>query len=392
MNSSYFTNKKILLGVSGGIAAYKAIDLCSRLRKLNANVQVMLTPNACEFVTPLSFAALTGNPPVLQMFGDSHPIPYIHHVEDIDAFVVAPATANILAKFAHGIADDLLSSAFLANTAPVLLAPAMNVHMLEHPATQANIQLLKERGANIVDSESGFLACGVNAKGRLANPDNILFQLESLLAPSPLQNKKVLVTAGATREKWDAMRIFTNRSTGAMGLAMAREAALLGAEVSLIYSGEKPIDFPVHAIHVESAAEMKDAVETHFPHSDFLIMTAAVADYRPAKTSEHKVKKQNDLQLQLERTDDILALCGRQRRDDQFLLGFAAETENIEEYAGKKLKKKNLNAIVANHLQFAGKAENEALFISNSKTVPLQKANKNMIAKQIWRQIIQMIY
>lgn len=353
-------NKKILLCVTGGIAVYKAVSLTSKLVQQGAEVKVIMSQSACKFVTPLSFQALSRNEVFTDTFEEKNPavISHIDLADWADVVLVAPATANVIGKLANGLADDMITTTLLASTAPVWIAPAMNVHMYDHPAVKANMNRLASFGYRFIEPGEGFLACGYVGKGRLEEPETIV---EGLLRffkegeQKPLTGKRVLVTAGPTVEKVDPVRFFTNRSTGKMGYAIAEEAASLGAEVTLV-SGPTQLPDPlnVNTLRVESAQEMFEAVLGLYEETDVVIKSAAVADYRPKYVSDIKMKKQDgDSVLELERTHDILKSLG-ERKKHQLLVGFAAETNNVEEYAMGKLRKKNLDYVVANNVTVPG--------------------------------------
>jgi len=343
---------KIALGVTGCIAAYKAIEVMRGLQKAGASVQVVLTRSAGEFVTPLTFEALSSRNVITDMFpqGQNRDIQHISVAQSIQLLAVAPATANILGKFANGIADDFLSTLYLATPAPVLIAPAMNVEMWRHPAVQANIRTLKERGHYFVDPEPGELACGMEGEGRLAGVDSIVAAiLDVLKADDSMVGLKILVTAGPTVEDIDPIRFLSNRSSGKMGYAVAEAARRRGAEVHLV-SGPTNLQVPrgVQLVQVRSAAQMKEAVLNLYPDMDIVVKAAAVADYRPVKIADQKLKKKKEeVGLHLVPTDDILEMLGA-RKKGQILVGFAAETEHLLESARQKMEKKNLDFLVAN--------------------------------------------
>ena len=357
---------KIALGVTGCIAAYKAIEIMRGLQKAGVDVQVVLTRSATEFVTPLTFEALSAQSVITDMFqpGQNRDIHHISVAQSIRLLAVAPATASILGKFAHGIADDFLSTLYLSNPAPVLIAPAMNVEMWHHPAVQANVDILRGRGHCFVDPEPGQLACGMEGEGRLAAVETIVARiLEILHQGESLAGLKVLVTAGPTVEDIDPVRFLSNRSSGKMGYAVAQTALHRGAEVYLV-SGPTALKAPsgVRMIQVRSAAEMKDAVMQIYPKMDIVVKAAAVADYRPEAPESQKIKKSGDMMLlHLTRTDDILELLGLEKKR-QVLVGFAAETERLLESAGEKLVRKNLDLLVANDVS-------TGVFGSDSSTV-----------------------
>ncbi|WP_409292174.1 bifunctional phosphopantothenoylcysteine decarboxylase/phosphopantothenate--cysteine ligase CoaBC [Peribacillus sp. SCS-37] len=354
------TNKKILLCVSGGIAVYKAAALTSKLVQEGAAVKVIMSESAMKFVTPLTFQALSRNDVFIDTFDEKIPgkIAHIDLADWADLIIVAPATANIIGKMANGIADDMISTTILASTAPVWIAPAMNVHMYGHPAVQRNMEILKSFGYEYIEPGEGYLACGYVGRGRLEEPETIVEKVKGFFmgrAHLPLTGKRILVTAGPTREKIDPVRFISNFSTGKMGYALAAEAARLGGEVTLV-SGPVSIEPPtfIRLVAVESAQEMYEAVMGEFEEADAVIMTAAVSDYRPKIYSTKKMKKQpGDEMIQLERTNDILMELGA-RKGNKVLIGFAAETDSVEEYAQSKLTRKNADMIVANNVTSEG--------------------------------------
>ena len=360
-----FANKKIVLAVSGGIAAYKAADVASWLTKNGAQVHCVLTKAAAEFVSPLVLQSLTGYPVVQDEFvtGPGWGIVHIELAAGADLLAVIPATANIIAKIAAGIADDALTSTVLAATCPLFMAPAMNTHMYENPATQQNLQILRGRGWQIMPPDNGRLACGAVGQGKLPAVEAIELELEQLLLAAPaepgrrdLAGKRVLVTAGPTTEAIDPVRYISNRSSGKMGYAVATRAAERGAEVLLV-SGPTALQPPdgVRFVQVESACQMREAVLAEYAACDVVIMAAAVADYRVAEPADHKIKKTGDNQemtLRLLRNPDILQELG-EAKQQQFLVGFAAETHNLEEYAKGKLTAKHADLLVANDVSRA---------------------------------------
>ena len=393
--------KNILLAVTGGIAAYKAIDLTSKLTQNGYVVRVMLTENAQQFVTPLAFQAISRNHVYTDTF-DEKDVSEIQHItiaDWADAVIVAPATANTISKLANGLAYNMVTSTLLATTAPVFIAPAMNVHMLEHPSIVANMAKLREYGYKFIAPGEGYLACGYVAKGRMEEPITILtiiddyFKENLNLQTFSLQGKKVLITAGPTIEKVDAVRYFTNRSSGKMGYALAEAARDLGAEVILV-SGETQLTQPkgVEYVQITSAEDMFQAVKQYKDNMDMIIKAAAVADYTPVETSDKKMKKQDgDLELVFKRTTDILKYLG-EHKQNQYLVGFAAETDNVEKYAMGKLKKKNADVIISNHVanQEIGfkSSDNEVeMFFANGDRVPLKKESKQKIAFKILNEI-----
>ena len=353
-----FSGKTILLGVTGGIAAYKAAALASALVKLHASVEVVMTRNATQFITPLTFEQLTGNRTMVDTFDRnfSHQVEHIALADRTDLVIVAPATANVCAKLAHGLADDMLTTTVLACPCPKLIAPAMNTKMYENPVTQDNLDLLRRYGWEVIAPASGRLACGAVGPGKMPEPDTLVQHILRVLAlPHDLAGRRVLVTAGPTQESLDPVRYLTNHSTGKMGYALARAAAMRGADVTLIH-GEtalQPVKFTTD-VPVTTAQQMYEAVTSRFDATDVLIMAAAVADYRPAAVANDKIKKKDgDMSIPLERTPDILGTIGP-KKTHQFLCGFSMETRDLVENSSAKLTKKNLDMVVANNLKVAG--------------------------------------
>jgi phosphopantothenoylcysteine decarboxylase/phosphopantothenate--cysteine ligase len=363
---------KIALGVTGCIAAYKAIEVMRGLQKAGVTVQVILTRSGSEFVTPLTFESLSAQNVITDMFqpGQNRDIHHISVAQSIQLLAVVPATANIIGKFAHGIADDFLSTLYLSNPAPVLLAPAMNVEMWHHPAVRSNVEILKARGHLFVDPEPGPLACGMEGEGRLAAVDMIVDRiLDALRGGESLAGLKVLVTAGPTVEDIDPVRFLSNRSSGKMGYAVAEAAARKGATVFLV-SGPTQLKAPsgVQLIQVRSAEQMKDAVVGLYPGMDIVVKAAAVADYRPVKTAPQKIKKSREgMVLHLAHTVDILEILGKKKKG-QVLIGFAAETEHLLDNARKKLARKNLDLLVANDVS-------QGIFGADTSTVHILNRN-----------------
>ena len=388
------SGKKIVLGVTGGIAAYKAINLTSKLTQSGAIVKVILTSGAQKFVTPLSFQAISRQPVYLDTFDelDTAEIQHIALADWADYVIVAPATANIIGKYANGIADDLLSTMLLAATSPVFFAPAMNVHMYEHPAVIQNMDVLKQRGVSFIEPDEGYLACGYVGKGRLADPEEIVrFLVDKSRQTLLLQGKRILITAGPTQEKIDPVRFLTNHSSGKMGYQLATVAAELGAEVTLV-SGPVQLETPrgVTRVDVVSAEEMYEAVMSRYNEADIVIKTAAVSDYTPKVTHAHKLKKQaKPLSLDMVRTKDILKTLGEQKTN-QYLVGFAAETEDVITYGKEKLINKQLDMVVINDISKPNQgfhADTNAVTIVTKKgqeqTLPLQ--TKRAVAEEILR-------
>ena len=391
--------KKILLGVTGGIAAYKAVDIVSRLRKAGAEVRVVMTREATEFVTELTFREISGNPVTVDMWAPIQHwnVAHIALADWADAVLVAPATANILAKAALGVADDMLTTTLLASTSPLFFAPAMNCNMYAHPAVQKNIETLTARGAHIIAPETGKLACGAEGPGRLAEPPQIVAILDDFFARGgQLSGVKVLVTAAGTIEPIDPVRYIGNRSSGKMGYALAEEAVARGADVVLV-SGPSALSAPKGLktfISVETAQEMREAVLREAEASRIVIKAAAVADYHPKTVAAHKIKKNDEeLSITLEKNPDILKELGQRKKKGQILVGFAAETQNLLQYAQEKIEKKNLDFIVANDVTKPGAGFNTSTNIVKLlsrdgavKEMPLM--TKREIAKCIFDYIL----
>jgi len=395
---------RVALAVTGGIAAYKAIEVLRGLQRAGCEVRVAMTRHACEFVAPLTFRALSGSYVVVDDYAPNNPDPIAHITfsQTIDLFIVAPATANTLAKFANGVADDFVTSTYLACTAPVLVAPAMNTTMLEHPATQRNLAKLRADGVHILAPDAGEMACGTIGPGRLSDPEKIVAAALGVLShtagKTDLIGEHILITAGATREPIDPVRFLSNRSSGKMGVALAKAARERGAEVTLV-AGVTSVDPPsdVRLIKATTAAEMHRAVIENASSSTIFIAAAAVADYAPARMAEQKIKKANSsMQLELERTPDILGDIASTRRNGQLIVGFAAETENLIEHATQKLQKKGLDAIVANDVSNRDSgfdAENNAvaiLFREDLETVQLPLMSKTETAHRILDEIVKL--
>ena len=384
--------KCVIVGVTGGIAAYKACALVSMLKKAGHDVHVLMTKSAQEFVTPLTFQTLSANRVITDMFSVDYE-PDVHHVslaKKADAFVVAPATADFIAKAANGIADDMLTTTFLAAYCPKLVVPAMNTHMLANPATQDNLRRLKKYGIHIMESDAGYLACGDVGKGRMPEPAEIADALSALLYPDKfLAGKQVLITAGGTQEAIDPVRCITNHSTGRMGYALARAARNAGAAVTLV-SGKTdlPAPYGVHMVPVVSAKDMADAVLSVSDGMDAIIMAAAVADYTPVKTADEKInKEEGGLQIDLCRTTDILKELGGRKHEGQVLIGFAMETENLYANAQKKLVEKNADFIAANSLRDKGAGfgvdTNKVTILSKDHQEQLGLLSKDDTAEEI---------
>ncbi len=384
--------KTVLLGVTGGIAAYKAAALASALVKQGAAVEVVMTKNATQFITPLTFEQLTGRRTITDTFDRNftHQVEHIALAERTDLVLIAPATANICAKLAHGLADDMLTTTVLACRCPKLIAPAMNTNMYENPVTQDNLAALAGYGWEVIQPTSGRLACGAVGKGKLPEPEELLqYVLRRIAAPHDLEGKRVLVTAGPTQEALDPVRYLTNHSTGKMGYALARMAMLRGAEVTLI-SGPTAIDPPpfVKVVNVISAQEMFQAVANEAPQADFIFKAAAVADYTPAEYCDQKIKKkEGDLSIPLKRTPDILEYLGQHRAPGQVICGFSMETEHMAQNSREKLNKKHVDMICANNLRQAGAGfgvdTNILTVITPEETVELPLQSKESAANAV---------
>jgi len=400
---SSINNMKIALGVTGGIAAYKAAEILRLLQDRGIRVQVIMTRAAQEFVRPLTFAALSGEKVITGMFSSSEEhepnidsaIEHIAVAQAIDALVVVPATADVLAHFAQGIATDFLTTLFLATTAPVVVAPAMNVNMWNHPATQANLEILRKRGVKVVEPGAGYLACGMVGQGRLAENEAVVAAvLETLGATQDLAGETVLVTAGPTREKIDPVRYLTNRSSGRMGYALAESALRRGARVLLV-SGPTNLTPPgaAEVTRVESTEQMRDAVMNLLPQASIVIKTAAVSDYRPKSAAGQKLKRKGPMTLELEATPDILKELS-QKKASQIVVGFAAETENALENARQKLVSKNLDAIVVNDVSRDGVGfdsdRNAVTIITHHEVVEVPETTKWEVAQRVLDQIVKL--
>lgn len=391
--------KKIVLGVTGGIAAYKSAEIVSRLRHLGAEIHVIMTENAAKFVAPLTFQTLSANPVVTDTFAtpETWNVEHVALAKLADIFVIAPATANILAKMACGIADDMLSTTVLATKAPVLAAPAMNTGMWTAPATAQNVETLRNRGVHIIGPGSGMLACGDEGAGRMSEPEEIVAEIERILAAkADLQGLKVLVTAGATRERLDPVRFLTNDSSGKMGFALAEAARDRGAEVTLV-KGSTTAKVPsgVRIVEAESAADLLRAMKKEAGRQDIVIQAAAVADYRPATFSKTKIKKKagEALTVTLEENPDIAKAVGAMKKKGQILAGFAAETDHVVKHAKEKLAAKNLDLIVANDVTRPGAGFNTdtniVTLITADRTEELPIMTKRAAAEIILDRILE---
>ena len=391
--------KCVMLGVTGGIAAYKACELTSRLRKAGAQVYVIMTKNACQFVAPLTFETLSNHPVATDTFArpETWEVEHVALAKRADVFVIAPATANILAKMACGLADDMLSTTVLATRAPVLVAPAMNTGMWDNPATQENVERLQQRGVHFIGPEGGFLACGDTGAGRMSEPKDIFDAIEKLLAmQQDLAGLSVLVTAGPTQERLDPVRFITNRSSGKMGYAIAAAAAARGASVTLVTGPTSlPIPQGVNAVRILSTQELYDQMLALCPQMDVVIQAAAPADFTPETVADQKIKKQGNepLVIRLTQTPDVAAAVGKTKKEGQTLVGFAAETNDVLQNAQKKLAKKNLDLIVANDVTAPGAGfdvdTNIVTFVTQDGLEKLPKMKKAEVADALLDRILR---
>jgi phosphopantothenoylcysteine decarboxylase/phosphopantothenate--cysteine ligase len=401
MRPNVLEGKQIVLGVCGGIAAYKSVTLLRLLVKQGARVRVIMTPSATRFVGPMTFEVLSENPVCLDLFEakDDAAIRHIAWAEAAQAVIIAPATANVVAKLANGVADDALSTFMLAVTCPVMICPSMNSNMFEHPATQRNLRRLASDGCSLLAPGEGKLACGVTGPGRLPEPELIVDRLAAYLTPDDLAGKHVLVTAGPTREPIDPVRFISNPSSGKMGYALARAAEYRGARVTLI-SG--PVDLPpppdVEWVGVETVDDMAAAVFARQEQADVVIKVAAVSDYRPAVSQDHKIKKGADrMQLDLVRTTDILKTLGERKRAGQILVGFAAETRDMEAYARRKLADKHLDMIAANLIGppdsgFGADTNRMTLYLADGRKTVLDVMDKHAVAHRILDHVVDLMH
>ena len=388
--------KHIVLGVTGSIAAYKIASLASMLVKKKADVTVIMTQNATNFINPITFETLTGNKCLVDTFDRNFEfqVEHVSLAKQTDVFLVAPASADVIAKAAHGIADDMLTTTLLACTCPKIFAPAMNTAMYRNPIVQDNMKVLEHYGMEVIDPASGYLACGDTGEGKMPEPETLYEYIVKALTPKDMAGKRVLVTAGPTQEKIDPVRYISNHSTGKMGYAIARAAMMRGADVTLV-SGKVNLQSPmgVRVVPVISAADMAQAVKEAASEQDIIIKAAAVADYRPATTADEKLKKKDDeLSIALERTEDILAYLGAHRREGQFLCGFSMETEHMVENSRAKLEKKNIDMIVANNLKQEGAGfgtdTNVVTLLTKDETVELPMMSKEEVADKLLDYII----
>lgn len=391
--------KHIVLGVTGSIAAYKIASLASMLKKKQADVTVIMTQNATNFINPITFETLTGNKCLVDTFDRNfqYSVEHVALAKQADVFMVAPASANLIAKAAHGLADDMLTTTLLACTCPKIVAPAMNTRMFQNEIVQDNLKRLEHYGMEVIHPASGYLACGDTGEGKMPEPEVLYEYIVKALTPKDMAGRHVLVTAGPTQEKMDPVRYISNHSTGKMGYAIAAQAMRRGADVTLV-SGRVSIQPPigVHVVPIVSAADMAQAVKDRADEQDIIIKAAAVADYRPADVSDEKVKKKDDsLSLALERTEDILAYLGAHRREGQFLCGFSMETEHMIENSRAKLEKKNIDMIVANNLKQKGAGfgtdTNVVTLLTREETVELPMMSKEEVADALLDYIVKHI-
>ena len=389
--------KHIVLGVTSSIAAYKIASLASMLKKQKADITVIMTPNATNFINPITFETLTGNKCLVDTFDRNFQfnVEHVSLAKQTDVFMVAPASADVIAKAAHGIADDMLTTTLLACECPKIFAPTMNTRMYKNPIVKDNMKTLSDYGMEVIEPATGYLACGDTGEGKMPEPEVLMEYIIKALTPKDMKGKKLLVTAGPTMEKIDPVRYISNHSTGKMGYAIARAAMLRGAEVTLV-SGKTALVPPmgVHVIDIVSAADMAKAVKDNADTQDIIIKAAAVADYRPKHTADEKLKKKDDeMSIELERTEDILGYLGAHKKEHQFLCGFSMETENMIENSRKKLEKKNLDMIVANHLKQSGAGfgtdTNIVTFLTKKDSVQLPIMGKDEVADKLLDYIIK---
>lgn len=393
-------NKTVLLGVTGSIAAYKIANLASALKKMHADVHVLMTKNATNFINPITFESLTGNKCLVDTFDRNFQfqVEHVSIAKKADVVMLAPASANVIGKIAHGIADDMLTTTVMACKCPIYISPAMNTNMYENPIFQDNLKILEKYGYHIITPASGYLACGDTGAGKMPEPETLLqYIVQEIAFEKDLSGKKILITAGPTQEKIDPVRYITNHSSGKMGYALAKRAAMRGAEVTLV-SGQVSIAPPpfVKVVSIVSAKDMFDAVTAVSEEQDIIIKAAAVADYRPAFVSDEKMKKKDDqMSIELERTDDILKYLGEHKKEGQFLCGFSMETQNMISNSRAKLEKKNLDMIAANNLKVEGagfKTDTNVLtLITQNEEVSLDMMSKEDAAGVILDKIKDMM-
>lgn len=389
--------KHIVLGITGSIAAYKIASLASMLKKQGADITVIMTQNATNFINPITFETLTGNKCLVDTFDRNfqYSVEHVSLAKQTDVFLIAPASANVIAKAAHGIADDMLTTTLLACECPKIVAPAMNTRMYRNPIVQDNLKVLQRYGMEVLTPATGYLACGDTGEGKMPEPEFLFEAILKALHPKDMKGLKVLVTAGPTREKIDPVRYISNHSTGKMGYAIARAAMMRGAEVTLV-TGKTSLTPPagVYTVEITTAADMAQAVKDRAADQDIIIKSAAVADYRPKFTANEKMKKKDtDMSIELERTEEILQYLGAHKEKGQFLCGFSMETENMIENSRRKLEKKNLDLIVANNLKEQGAGfgtdTNIVTFLSKEDTVQLPIMSKEEVADRLLSYILE---
>lgn len=395
----FLENKTVLLGVSGGIAAYKSASLASRLVKAGAQVRVIMTENATNFINPITFESLTGHKCIVDTFDRNFEfkVEHVALAKKADLIMIAPATANVMAKLAHGMADDMLTTTVLASNAPKIIAPAMNTAMYENPLTQHNMDLLSQYGFEVITPASGYLACGDTGAGKMPEPEELYeYILKAIACPKDLKGLNILVTAGPTAESIDPVRYITNHSSGKMGYNIAKICMLRGAKVTLV-TGPTAISYPpfVDVVPVTTARDMYEAVTSRSSSMDIIIKAAAVADYRPAHVADDKIKKnETSMTIQLEKTDDILKYLGDHKMEGQFLCGFSMETKDMLENSRKKLKKKKLDMIVANNLKVSGAGfkgdTNVVTLITKDQEIQLPLMSKEEVARKLMDHILNM--
>lgn len=390
-------DKNVVIGVTGSIAAYKIATLCSMLKKRGANTTVIMTKNALNFINPITFETLTGNKCLVDTFDRNfqYDVEHVELAKAADVFLIAPASANVIAKAANGLADDMLTTTFLATECAKLVSPAMNTRMYNNQITQDNMAKLEHYGIKVIKPATGYLACGDVGEGKMPEPEELLEHIIYAITEKDLVGKKILVTSGGTKEKLDPVRFITNNSTGKMGFAIARAAYLRGAEVTLVYGNVSvPVPIGPKAVKIDSAADMAEAIKEVYKEQDIIIKAAAVADYTPETVSSEKVKKSDDdMSLPLKRTEDILGFLGKNRRDGQVLCGFSMETEHMLENSQKKLEKKNVDMIVANNVKVSGAGfgtdTNVVTFITKELVEELPIMSKDDVANRLLDRLVK---
>lgn len=390
-------DKNVVIGVTGSIAAYKIATLCSMLKKRGANTTVIMTKNALNFINPITFETLTGNKCLVDTFDRNfqYDVEHVELAKTADVFLIAPASANVIAKAANGLADDMLTTTFLASTCAKIVSPAMNTRMYNNQITQDNMAKLEHYDIKVIKPATGYLACGDVGEGKMPEPEELLEHIIYAITEKDLVGKKILVTSGGTKEKLDPVRFITNNSTGKMGFAIARAAYLRGAEVTLVYGNVSvPVPIGPKAVKIDSAADMAEAIKEVYKEQDIIIKAAAVADYTPETVSSEKVKKSDDdMSLPLKRTEDILGFLGKNRRDGQVLCGFSMETEHMLENSQKKLEKKNVDMIVANNVKVSGAGfgtdTNVVTFITKELVEELPIMSKDDVANRLLDRLVK---